>query len=130
MKTLIVENSTKKSTEEMGIFVNDDGDRLYIHTLWRGGEYTINVDEDFEYPGPEDAFIISDYEIEDMNNWDGVSIDFDVVSMTKNEAYKETLKECVEKIYEDEGYSGLEEAGWIHEDTEIVIYNGVDIREG
>jgi len=130
MKQLIVENAVKKSTEETEIFINEDGDRLYIHTLWRGGEYTINVDEEFVYPDEDQAFVVTDYEIEDMNNWDGCSVDFEIVSLTKSEAYKETLKECVEKIYEEEGYMGLEEAGWNHEDTEVVIYNGVEIREG
>lgn len=128
MKTLIVENVVKKSTQETEIFTNEEGDKLHITTLWRGGEYTINVDEDFVYPDEDEEFVVTDYEIEDMNNWDGISVDFEIIS-SNNDAYKETLRECVEKTYEDQGYMGLEEAGWNHDDTEVVIYNGVEIRE-
>lgn len=116
MKTYIVENTTKKSIEEIETWKKDD-EYVTITTLWRGGSYTIETDEILE--STEDTFVVSDYEIADLSVYDGCSMDFEG-----------NLADEVEHLYEDGGYMEIETAGWDHVDTETIIYNGVEIREG
>lgn len=115
MTTYVVENATKKSIEEIETW-EKDGQTVTITTLWRGGEYTIETDEDLQ--STEDMFCVSDYQIEDCSTYDGVSMDFEG-----------ELADEVEHMFEDGGFSEMEVCGWDHVDTEIFIHNGVEIRK-
>ena len=137
MKTLKIENEIKKNVIEVETWTNLEKQvAVDIETGWRFAKYTINV-EDNDVPIDQEnkhGFIVSDYEIEDMESSDSFSFSFNEVwKMNGEEPLTEEEQGDIiaelEALWEDGGWSALEEAGWDHYDTETFIYGPLIIEE-
>jgi len=117
----------KKSLVETLNFVNEDmGMKVSISTLWKEGAITVVIEDGEEVPdwetlesfNPTDKFIYTiDY------TWDGVSED-----MFSDDMSDEKLDELLE-LWREDGYTGLEDEGWIEDDPSIVFKGPIEVEE-
>jgi hypothetical protein len=137
MPMITVENEIKKNVIEVETWYHSEKD-IYIQaeTGWRFSKYTLEVDEDFDIDQidkeNEHGFCVSEYHVEDMESSDSFSFDFNyAVSQSKEltEEQEESILEEVLNLWEEDGWWGLENAGWEHEDTEVWIYGPLIIEE-
>ena len=106
----------KKSLIERNYLYKDDN-RVMVETGWRGGEFTIETEDDRPpvlKPGVD--LYSCDYEVELVETFDGCWEDYDF-----DECDDET-REWLEEFF-DEGNSwlDLEEHGWIQDECEMII---------
>ena len=118
-----INSVVKKNTTEVETFAK--GDKSFsIETLWRHCEYIVESEEPIE--ATEGTFEVTEYQIEDSNLDDGIATYFNPLSnMTEEEC------EGIEEFFwsSDGGYFGLENDGWEHLDTEVFIFNGVEVEK-
>jgi len=138
MKTLKIENEIKKNVIEVETWTNLEKQvGVEIETGWRFATYTINVDdEEVSEIDPENnvGFIVSDYEIEEMECSESFSFSFnEVFNLNGQEPLTEEEQDAIiselESLYEEDGFGSLETAGWGHHDTETFIYGPLVIEE-
>jgi hypothetical protein len=101
--------------------------------FWRKDDKSFTREEGFRWGS---FFCESDERPDvDLKNPDGFEpywgeIDWELIEMFDgcwgelefDEDWTEEEKEEIERLWEEEGYSGLEEAGWSNDDTETVLY--------
>lgn len=138
MPTLKIENEIKKNVIEVETWIHPERQLgVDIETGWRFVEYTINVSEEEAAeidPENKHGFIITDYDIEDMSSSDSFSFSFNEVwRLSGNQSLTEEEQDSIigelESLWEEEGWGGLEAAGWDHHDTETFIYGPLIIEE-
>lgn len=116
MATWKISNYHKKNCVEVQIW-NKDGKTFTYSEGFRWGTF---YKEDDDRPDVdlknEDGFepYFDDWELEMMD--DGCWGEFDFPDSFTDEERAE-----IERIWEEEGYSGLEEAGWCNDDTEVYL---------
>jgi len=137
MKQVKVSNEIKKNVIETETWYHKDKD-LYVtfETGWRFATYTLSIDEDvaFEevYGTNESGFCVQEFDIEDMESSDSFSFDVvDAWSLGKEltEEQETSIMYDVLEVWEEDGWSGLETAGWDHADTETWIYGPLLVEE-
>ena len=137
MSLVKVTNEIKKSVIEVETWTNLDKQvAVDIETGWRFSTYTLDLQEQDEPIDPENkhGFIVTDYQIEDMDSSDSFSFSFNEVwRMNGDEPLTEDEQGDIiaelETLWEDGGWSALEEAGWDHYDTETFIYGPLIVEE-
>jgi len=131
MKYYIIEPKFKKSLLEYEHYVREDGARIVVETLWRGGSFVLTVPEtktemkeflgdaydedDIEYytwlPEEDDDYVeLDDYQFEMQGTFDGCAEDYETYNMDDDEA------EMLIEVLEEEGSS--------------VFWDGVEMFEG
>lgn len=128
-KLYVIKNTDKKSVYCTETWYNDETDEsFYIEEMFRWGETVLWLDEDDLKEIQNDIaegnpIIVSHYTIEDQNLDDGCAMDF------YSAEDDQELVERVEKIWENDFYSGLEDAGFFQEDAEVVYHGPCTIEE-
>jgi len=122
-----VSTEHKKSIIHTEIFWKTIGDVKYearIEQTWRWGYAIISDVEkdsiDLENP---DGLLVSDYIIEDQDLDDGVALWFYYSDNVTDE-----MKEEFESVWEEDGYSGVEEKDWSMWDTELVFIGPLEVE--
>lgn len=120
-------NAQKKNIEEKSIWTKD-GQTICRIEWYRWGTWTTESDErpdvDTDNPDGYDVYgTDTDWELVDMV--DGVAVEWEFP-----EDMDEDARTGIEELYDEDGYSGLEEAGWENVDTEVTIYGPLDISSG
>jgi len=132
MKTYSIEPASKKSIEIIETWYNEELDRhVQVTDIWRWGRWYITADEKTidELRGASEGttLVLSDYDVEFDYVDDGVGrwIDFSGEEDEETEA----LQEEFEQILDDEGWMGIEDAGWEYEDSETYIHGELILEE-
>jgi len=134
MPTMTITNDIKKNVIEVETWYHSEKD-VYVkaETGWRFASYTIEIDEDFKIDvDNKDGFCVTDYPYEDMDATDSFSFDFSSAYSLEKELTdeeEEVILEDILNIFDEDGWYGLESAGWSHEDTETWIYGPLVIEE-
>jgi len=105
----------KKSLIERQYFTKDDN-TVMIETGWRGGEFTIETEDDTPpvlEPGVD--LYNCDYDVELVETFDGCWEEVD-----SDECDEET-QEWLEEFLEENSYFDLEEHGWMQTECEMII---------
>jgi hypothetical protein len=115
MATWKVTPQWKKSIIERQFWTKDDNTFVY-ETCWRGGEFTVETEDD-EPPELEPGVDILNcgYESEMVETFDGCSEDYDF------DDCDEETQEWLEEFLEDNSVFDLEEHGWYSSDCEMII---------
>jgi hypothetical protein len=134
MKTYSIEPATKKSIEIVETWCNEDGVCVQVTDIWRWGKWFITCDEQLidELRDTPDGTttVLSDYDVEMDYVDDGVGRWVDVASdEDSDDDADEAIKEEFERILDDDGYWGIEEAGWEFTDSETYIHGEMIIKE-
>lgn len=134
-----VTNRHKKSFEEIEMFRNSEtGWICTITSGWRRGTVRfdiesmddLNIDEEC---GPDsedyelDATAFEDFEF--IDSYDGCWTDISVYHPTLKEEEEDDMQEKVEEAWDEDGFSGLEELGFVSEQYEAMFYGPVDVEE-
>lgn len=117
MAKWLVEPTYKKSVIEREYYVKSDtNEKLVSETGWRWGSFYVETEDDNppEIEAGVDIYSCG-YESEMIECWDGCWSDFDM-----DECNEET-KEWLETFLEENSAYELEEHGWYHTDTEMII---------
>ena len=106
----------KKSIIERNSFTKDDN-RVVCETGWRGGEFTVETEDD-NPPNLEPGVNIFDcgYDAELVETFDGCWEDQDY-----DDCDEETTEWLQEFFEEGNSSFDLEEHGWIHDECEMII---------
>jgi len=137
MKQIRVTNELKKNVIETETWYNEEKN-VYVNfeTGWRFATYTLNIEDDvaFEevYGTNENGFCVQEFEIEDMESSDSFSFDVDDAwspGKGLTEEQQTSIIDEVLELWEEDGWSGLESAGWDHHDTETWIYGPLEVEE-
>jgi len=104
---------------------------LDVTVMWRWGDFSIYITEEQKKElENSDKVIVSDYDFELINMYDGCEIFVEI--RNENDYTKDEIKEIYKKIYltDEKIYNEdiLEENGWYLEDTITYIVNGVTIE--
>ena len=120
MKYYVIEPKSKKSLIELEHYVREDGARIVVETLWRGGSFKLTVPEteseikellgdsydedDVEYyswlPEEDEDYVeLEDYQYEMLGTFDGCAEDYHTYNMSDDES------EALVEILEEEGMS-------------------------
>jgi hypothetical protein len=119
-----IETTQKKSITEVTIWKKDD---LEIRQSigWRWGYVSVEEDPEIDTDLTDaDEVCVSDFSIEDQNFDDGCWEDWEFPDKMSDED-----RETFLKIYEEDFYGGLEEAGWMAWDTEIYFRGPLEVTE-
>lgn len=115
MATWKVEPTFKKSVIERIYMVKDDN-RICVETGWRWGEFLVFTEDDNPPAIGMGVDIYScDYETEMLETWDGCweEVDYDC---------DEDTQQWLEEFFEEgNSYFDLEEHGWMHDESEMII---------
>lgn len=122
-----IKNKEKKSVYVNETWANEDGsERFVIEEMYRWGETVIDVSDEelemFEDMKQSSEFRVSEFAIEDQNLDDGCSLYF-------NTDGDDELLEKLEALWEEEGYSALEAAGYYLDDSETYYIGELEITE-
>lgn len=137
MKQIRVTNEIKKNVIEIETWYNEEKN-LYVNfeTGWRFATYTLNIEDDVDfeavYAANESGFCVQGFDLEDMDSSDSFSFDIESVwspSEELTEGREESIIQEVLELWEEDGWGGLETAGWDHHDTETWIYGPLLIEE-
>ena len=125
MKKYKVSTLEKKSIQEVETWYKD-GQSFTIDQWWRWGHVIISVadDEEFDIEAikrNEDGFNVDAYDVWDRDLDDGVALAFDTDG-------DEELEEEVQAMWDDEGYSSFEQAGWNIEDGSTMFYGPLAVE--
>ena len=126
MKYYIIEPKNKKSVIEYEHYVREDGARIVVETLWRGGEFKLTVPEteseikellgdsydedDVEYytwiPDEDDTYVeLEDFQYEMLGTFDGCAEDYNFYNtMDKIDG---EIQEKMQEVLEENGSSVL-----------------------
>lgn len=115
MATWKVTPQWKKSIIERQFWTKDDNTFVY-ETCWRGGEFTVETEDD-NPPELEPGVDILNcgYDSEMVETFDGCSEDYDF------DDCDEETQEWLEEFLEDNSVFDLEEHGWYSSDCEMII---------
>lgn len=95
-----------------------------IETTWRWGSAVVSGEDleesDFHQEG---GFELTGWEIDDQNYDDGVALWFNY-----SDNFTDEMKEEVERLWEEDGYSGLEENEWYMCDVETWFYGPINVE--
>lgn len=122
-----VSTQDKKSIVVTETFEKKVGDQWYrvdMENTWRWG-YAIVSGEDLTEDDlkQEGGLEITGWEVDDQNYDDGVALWFNYSDNVTDE-----MKEEFERLWDDDGYSGVEENGWDLVDVETWFYGPLDIE--
>lgn len=137
MKQVKVTNEIKKSVVETETWHHKENNQyVTFETVWRFATYTLNLEDDVEleaiYATNESGFCVHDFDVEDMDATDGIS--FDITSAWSpgeqlTEDQQTSIMDGVLELWEEDGWGGLETAGWDHIDTEAWMYGPLEVQE-
>ena len=121
-----VSTDYKKSIEERETWNNPEkpDEAFTLVQGWRSGSVVIKVEDD---PNIEklrenkDGIDMHTFMVIDHSFWDGVFF-----SIESDDA---ALKEKIENLWEEDAYCGLEEAGYIQDDTELMFFGPLTVEE-
>lgn len=117
----------KKSICQEEIFHKIIDGETYAVTMeqwWRWGYVVItDVDKDAIDPENPNGLLVTDYSIDDQDLNDGVSLWF---NFTDNVPEEE--RDLFEQAWEEDGYSGVEDLGWNHWDTEMTFVGPLEVE--
>ena len=125
-------NKCTFTREEWYIHLFDKIVHLDVTVMWRWGDFSIYITEEQkkEIETSEEEVILSDYDFELINLYDGCERFVEI--RDENDYTKDEIKEIYKKIYltDEKIYDEdiLEENGWFLEDTVTYIVNGVTIE--
>jgi len=126
--------ATKKNVIEREYFFNETLNLgMTIESLWRNGTWIVELKEGEELPkGSDTGFYLYESdafeEVEMDSMFDGCGTDFELDMDEEDEEYA-TIMEDVEEAWDEAGYAGLEEKGWEHSDTDVIIYGELELEE-
>ena len=104
--------------------INNEQYVVEIEQTWRWGYVIISgLEKDEINPENPDGLLVTDYSIEDQDLSDGCSLWFNFTSGTPDEE-----RDLFEQAWDEEGYSGIEELGWMQWDTEIAFHGPLDVE--
>lgn len=135
MKTYSIEPASKKSIEVVEIWHHEElGVDIRITDLWRWGRWYLTCDEQTidELRNVPDGTttVIDDYDVELDFLDDGTGRWVDITkSPYETEEENEALQEHFERILDDDGYWGIEEAGWDCVASETYVHGEMVIEE-
>lgn len=117
----------KKSIEERE-FWELDGTKITHVTVWRGGSVWLYTKQDQNLtidPDNADGLLVSDcgYDYELDGFWDGVYEDWQW-SDDINKQQQETIMAA----WDEDGYCGLENLGWVNTETETWFFGALEIE--
>jgi hypothetical protein len=94
------------------------------------------MDEDVEFEAVyalnENGFCVQEFDIEDMESSDSFSFDVTEAwspNQKLTEDQETSIMYEVLELWEEDGWAGLENAGWDHHDTETWIYGPLEVEE-
>lgn len=125
-KTFRVSTVEKKSIGSIETFekvIDGVTYRADLENWYRWGYAIISGVDNEEDLKQHDPLEITGYEIEDQDFEDGVAAYWHFSSNVTDE-----VKEEVERLWDEEGYYALEEAGWSHVDTETFFHGPLEIE--
>lgn len=132
-KTYEIGNLWKKNIEELQFFKKDD---LYMtmERWWRFGKFRVTPQDEYEVEDLQLSYdredgngyieITSFQDYEFIEVWDECAFQIDF-----NKEVSEQFLEEVEDNYLEEGYSYLEDNGWVEIDPEVFIHGPLEIIE-
>lgn len=128
MKTYSIEPATKKSIETIEVWYNTDLEvSVQITDVWRWGRWYITCDEETieELRNTPDGVttVLDDYDVELDFLDDGVG------RWIESEEENEAVREEFERILDEDGYWGIEEAGWEFTEGETYVHGELLIEE-
>ena len=134
---LKVENEEKKNVIEIETWSHPERNiGVDIETGYRFATYIIDIDEEDEPLEAENPVgtIITDYNIEEMEASDSFSFSFTEVFKTDGtepltEEEQDAIISELESLFDEGGFSAMEDAGWGHHNTETFIYGPLIIEE-
>lgn len=110
-------------TETFEKIIDGETYRVDLEQWWRWGYVIVDENADEIDVSNPDGLIVTDLSINDQSFDDGVSLYFYFSQNMTDE-----LKKEVEELWDDEGYWGLEEAGWEMIDTETVFHGPLEVE--
>ena len=125
MKTYKISTVEKKNIQEEETWVKD-GRSFGIDQWWRWGYVTITVEDDEEFniesvERNEHGFYPYNWEVIDREFNDGVALFFDTDG-------DEELEEEIRDMWDDEGYSSFEQAGYDQEDCSTTFHGPLKVE--
>lgn len=125
MTVWMLSPTEKKNIEEKSIWTK--GDLTICRIEWyRWGTWKSDTTEkpDIDLDNPDGYEVYgSDYDWELIDMYDGVAAEWEFPDdMDDDERTR------IEAIYDEDGYSGLEDDGWDNVDTEIFIYGPLELK--
>ena len=112
MKTK-VSTVEKKSVIEKNFFTKD-GKTFYIEQGYRWGYFVTEDEVDLESIDPEEGLMIYDYDVIDHSFDDGCWIEFHY-----DDELDQDERDAIETAWEEDWYGGLENLGWMEDETEV-----------
>lgn len=134
MKQYRIKTLEKKNVNQSEIWTHEERElSVVIVQLYRWGEFVVQCEEDehFDLENKQGLWV-TDYDIQDQNMDDGISLYFtNLYSNTKEltEEEKESIIEELEQIYEEGAYIALEEAGWSFDDVETFVMGPLEVED-
>ena len=119
-----VENVDKRTVVELAKF-EKDGDTLIVESLWRSGAFIIIIDEDTEVPNWDELDYLS---LDTYEYYLDHTLNGEYTEVRSKGLTEEAISE-LEAIVNDEGNSGLYDAGWEEDDTQYFIDGPVAVVE-
>lgn len=126
-RTFRVSTQDKKSivvTETFEKKVGDRWCRVDMETTWRWGSAVVSGEDLTEDDlRQENGLEITGWEVDDQQYDDGVALWFHY-----SDNVTEEMKQEFEQLWDDDGYSGVEENGWNLADVETWFYGPLNIE--
>jgi hypothetical protein len=124
MSKWIISPAVKKNIEENSMWTKN-GQTICRIEWYRWGSWSMESDQrpdvDLDNPDGYDVYG-SDYDWELVDMTDGVSAEWEFPD--DMDAAEQTR---IEELYDEEGYSGLEEDGWDNSETEVFIHGLLEL---
>jgi hypothetical protein len=124
--TYRISTQEKKSIVQVETFtMTKDGEdyRVDMEQWWRWGYVVISEVEDTIDPDNPDGLMVSDYSIDDQDLNDGVACYFNFSDNVTDE-----IKELFEQAWDEDGYSGVEDLGWMQWDMEMCFHGPLEVE--
>lgn len=116
-KSIVVTETFSKEID--GVWYSVD-----IETTWRWGSAVVSGDDLQESDiHQEGGFEITGWEVDDQQFDDGVACWFNY-----SENFTDEMKEEFESLWNEEGYSGVEEDGWWMDEVETWFYGPLSVE--
>lgn len=123
--TYKVSTRDKKSIVQTEIFIKTVDGVAYearMENTWRWGHAVIS-DVEKDSIDPSGDLLVSDYCIEDQQYDDGVALWF-----YYSDNVPEEVREEFEQAWDEDGYSGIEENGWLSWDVETTFIGPLEVE--
>lgn len=133
MRTYKLEPANKKSITVLDVYEHENGDRLFVETLWRWGAFFVSVEGELVIDDVDDEVYPFDLsEDVDLDYLDDViACDISIAHPDANRevTYEGDVIDNLHEVYAEEGSWGLEDLGWELQYSETVIEGGVEVSE-